>query len=174
MPSGPKRGGFYGFGLHRYVDVSNGKYSHRRLEIEGQQFFPYFNDTRVVAILVRSEFAYTGNENRVVPFYLQPTLGGSIELRGYNAYRFYDNNAFNATIEHRWYAFTGLEMALFLDAGKTVSEKANIDLTNLNYSGGIGFRARIQNAIVLRFDIARSHEGFRYIWSVSDVSRRLF
>ena len=65
-------------------------------------------------------------------------------------------------------------MALFLDAGKTVSEKGNVDLTNLNYSGGIGFRARIQNAIVLRFDIAASHEGVRWIWSVSDVSRRLF
>ena len=82
LPSGPKRGGFYGVNLHRYDDVSRGKYSHRRLEIEGQQFFPYFNDTRVVAILVRSEFAYTGSDDRVVPFYLQPTLGGSIELRG--------------------------------------------------------------------------------------------
>jgi hemolysin activation/secretion protein len=109
-----------------------------------------------------------------VPFYLQEKLGGNFELRGFNPYRFHDNNAFVTGIEHRWYAFTGLEMAVFVDAGKTVAEKGKIDFSGLNYSGGIGFRARIQETIVLRFDIARSREGVRWIWSMSDVSRRRF
>ena len=174
LPSGPKSGGFYGVNMRQYTDLSNGTYSHRRLEFEGQQFFPYFNETRVLALFVRSKFAFAGSDERVVPFYLQPKLGGNFELRGFDQYRFYDNNAFVAAIEHRWYAFNGLEMALFFDAGKTVSEKGNINLSNLNYGGGIGFRARVQDAIVLRFDIARSREGMQWIWSVSDVSHRLF
>ena len=103
-----------------------------------------------------------------------PKLGGNFELRGYNQYRFHDNNAFMASIEHRWYAFAGLEMALFVDAGKTVPEKSNVGFSHLDYSGGIGFRARLNDAVILRFDVANSREGLRWIWSVSDVSRRRF
>jgi hypothetical protein len=171
---GPRTGGFYGVNFHRYVDVSGGVYTHRQLEFEGQHFLPYFNQTRVVALFAKARFAYAGRDDRVVPFYLLPKLGGSVEMRGFNDYRFHDNNAFVASVEHRWYVFTGLEMALFVDAGKTVAEKAHVDFTGLNYSGGIGFRTRLNDAIVLRFDIARSREGLRYIWSMSDVSRRRF
>jgi len=170
---GPRRGGFYGVNFNRYVDLSGGTYTNRQLSIEGQQFFPYFNATRVVALFARVNFAYTGRDDRVIPFYLLPKLGGD-DLRGFNQYRFYDNNAFLATIEHRWYVFTGLEMAAFVDAGKTVSDKGQVDFSGLNYSGGIGFRARVNDAIVLRFDVARSREGLRLIWSMSDISRRRF
>jgi outer membrane protein assembly factor BamA len=173
VPRGPRRGGFYGVNFHRYVDLSGGTYTNRQLSIEGQQFLPYFNATRVVALFARVGFAYTGRDDRVIPFYLLPKLGGH-DLRGFNQYRFHDNNALALTIEHRWYVFAGLEMAAFVDAGKTVSEKGQVDFSGLNYSGGIGFRARLNDAIVLRFDIARSREGIRFIWSMSDISRRRF
>jgi outer membrane protein assembly factor BamA len=174
LPRGPKRGGFYGIELGRYVDVGEGKYSHRQLNVEGQQFIPYFNEQRVVAVMVKARFSYAGGDGRVVPFYLQPKLGGNFELRGFNQYRFHDNNAFMAALEHRWYAFSGLEMAAFLDAGKTVPEKGHIGFSKLNYSGGVGMRVRLRNAIVLRMDVARSREGVRWIWSISDISRRAF
>ena len=90
---------------------------------------------------------------------------GNFELRGFNDYRFADNNAFMAALEHRWYAFSGLEMALFVDAGKTVPEKGGVNFSGLNYSGGIGLRARVRGAVVLRMDVARSREGTRWIWS---------
>ena len=96
------------------------------LELEGQQFLPYFNETRVLALFVSARFAIRGRDDRVVPFYLLPKLGGNFALRGFNQYRFHDNNAFIAGIEHRWYAFTGLEMAAFVDAGKTVSNKGEM------------------------------------------------
>ena len=38
----------------------------------------------------------------------------------------------------------------------------------------IGLRARVRGAVVLRMDVARSREGFRWICSMSDVSRRRF
>ncbi len=176
VPRGPRRGGFYGINFNRFQDVSGGgTYTHSQMNLEGQQFLPYFNETRVLAIFVKARFAYTGREDRVVPFYLLPNLGGNFELRGFNQYRFADNNAFMAALEHRWYVFSGLEMAAFVDAGKTSPEKGEAtNFSNMNYSGGIGFRARIQDAIVLRFDIARSREGVRWIWSMSDVSRRVF
>jgi len=174
VPRGPRRGGFYGINFNRFVDLAGGRYTHRQLELEGQQFIPYFNETRVVAIFARVRFAYTGQDDRVVPFYFLPTLGGNFDLRGFNNYRFHDNNAFSATVEHRWYVFTGLEMAVFLDGGETVPETGSVAFSGLKYSGGIGFRARIQDAVVLRFDVARSREGFRWIWSMSDISLRRF
>ena len=142
--------------------------------LDGQQFLPYFNQQRVVALFVKARFAYTGRDDRVVPFYLLPQLGGTFDLRGFNPYRFADSNAFMAAVEHRWYAFSGLEMALFVDAGKTVPEKGRVNFSELNYSGGIGLRARVRGAVVLRMDVARSREGFRWIWSMSDVSMRRF
>ncbi len=86
---GPRSGGFYGIEFNRYLDMDEGTYSHRQLGLEGQQFFPYLNQQRVVALFVKARFAYTGRDDRVVPFYLLPTLGGNFELRGFNQYRFY-------------------------------------------------------------------------------------
>ncbi len=171
---GPRQGGFYGIEFDRYLDLDGGTYTHRQLAFEGQQFFPYFNQQRVVALFVRARFAYTGRDDRVVPFYLLPQLGGNYDLRGFNQYRFYDNNAFGAAVEHRWYVFSGLEMAAFADAGKTVPMKGHVDFSKLNYSGGLGLRVRVRGAVVLRMDVARSREGVRWIWSLSDISRRRF
>jgi hypothetical protein len=171
---GPRSGGFYGIEFRRNLDLDQGRYTHRQLALEGQQFFPYFNQQRVLALFVKARFAYSGEDDGVVPFYLLPQLGGNYDLRGFNQYRFYDNNAFMAALEHRWYVFSGLEMAAFVDAGKTVPEKGHIGFSELNYSGGLGMRVRLYNAVVLRMDVARSREGVRWIWSLSDISRRRF
>ena len=36
---------------------------------------------------------------------------------------------------------------------------------DLNYSGGIGLRVRVRDAVVMRMDVATSREGTRWIWS---------
>ena len=71
--------------------------------------------------------------------------------------------------QHRWHAFSGLDMALFVDAGKVIPRKADIDFGNLKYSGGIGFRARIQGNVFMRIDFAGGPEGFRWMWTFSDI-----
>ena len=61
-------------------------------------------------------------------------------------------------------------MAAFLDAGKVVPLKRDaVDVNRLNYSGGIGFRVRARSAVVSRIDFAVSREGFRMIWTFSDI-----
>jgi hypothetical protein len=173
-PRGPTRGGFYGIRLQRFYNPDGGLYSHRLLEVNGQQFFPYFNATKVIALVVKARFAWAGDHDGVVPFYLLPSLGGSYDLRGFAYYRFHDNNSFVAAIEHRWYVFSALEMALFADTGTTVPTKGHITHDDLNYSGGLGVRVRVSGSIVLRTDFAKSIEGWRVIWSLSDVTRRRF
>jgi outer membrane protein assembly factor BamA len=172
-PRGPRRGGFYGLRFYRMLDQDSSLYSHRNLELNGQQFIPYFNATKVIALIVKARFSFA-DDGHAVPFYLLPTLGGNFDLRGYGNYRFSDSNSFIAAVEHRWYVFSGVEMALFVDTGTTVPTKGHIRLDDLNYSGGFGVRVRVGGAIVLRTDVAKSLEGWRVIWSLSDLSRRRF
>jgi hypothetical protein len=165
---GPRRGGLYGARYREYWDVERRAFAFRQTEFEVQQYFPYFNRGRVLAVRGAVVLSYPKKEN-AVPFYLQPTLGGSDELRGFVPYRFRDNHSVNVGLEHRWHAFSFLEMALFADAGKVVSLKREIDANDLHYSGGIGFRFRVRSAVISRIDFAASGEGIRMIWTFNDA-----
>ena len=59
----------------------------------------------------------------LVPFYGQPKLGGNDDLRSFARYRYYDDNYLIVNVEHRWYAFTALDVALFADAGTVAHER---------------------------------------------------
>ena len=68
-----------------------------------------------------------------------------------------------ANAEYRWEAFSGLDMALFFDAGKVVPTRSQINYHDLEASAGIGFRFNVQNSVFLRIDVSFSHEGTN-IW----------
>jgi hypothetical protein len=165
---GPKSGGVYGVRFRQHSDRELMKYSFKQTELEFQQYIPYFNKTRTIAIRVAAVLSFP-TEGDFVPFYYQPTIGGNDDLRGFARYRFTDDQSIFMSLEHRWYAFSGLDMALFVDAGKTVPRKKLIDFHDLRYSGGIGFRARLANAVVMRIDMAYGSEGFRFMWTFSDI-----
>ncbi len=155
-------------GTARYWDVDSKEFAFRQTEFEFQQYLPYFNKGRVVAVrsAIVLSFPKEGNQ---LPVYLQPVLGGNDDLRGFGGYRFRDNHSVYVGVEHRWHASSNLEMAAFIDAGKVVPLKRQVDPTNLHYSGGIGFRVRVRSAIVSRIDFAASAEGFRVVWTFSDI-----
>jgi outer membrane protein assembly factor BamA len=163
-PGGPRSGGNYVAKFVNYDDRDLGLHDHRRLDLEAQQYFPFFNGRRVIALRARTVMTYT-NGNQTVPFYLQPTLGGSDDLRGFRPYRFYDNNHIVVNAEYRWEAFTGLDMALFFDAGKVAPKPSQINFHDLEGSAGVGFRFNIQNNVFLRLDVGASHER-TMIWFV--------
>jgi hypothetical protein len=166
--TGPRSGGVLGMRYREYWDIDKKTFAFRQTEYEFQQYFPYFNKGRVLAIrsAVVLTFPKEGNE---VPIYLQPVLGGNDDLRGFGGYRFRDNHSVYVGVEHRWHAASNLEMSAFLDAGKVVPLKRDVDVARMNYSGGIGFRVRVRSAIVSRTDFAVSREGFRIVWTFSDI-----
>ena len=166
--TGPRSGGLVGARYREYWDVGRKQFAFRQTEFEVQKFVPYFNGGRVLAVRGSVVLSFPKEDN-AVPLYLQPTLGGSDELRGFVPYRFRDYHSVKLSVEHRWHAFSFLDMALFADAGKVVPLKRELDLSHLHYSGGIGFRVRLRSAIVTRIDLAGSSEGFRMIWTFSDI-----
>lgn len=159
-PGGPKKGGNYYARLTGYSDRKLGLHDFRRLDLEVQQYIPFFNERRVIALRAKSSTTDV-QRGQSVPFYLQPTLGGSDDLRGFRPFRFYDNNSTVFNAEYRWESFSGLDMAIFVDAGKVSSGRDRWNLKNLEGSAGFGFRFNVRNAVFMRMDFGFSHEGFQ-------------
>jgi outer membrane protein assembly factor BamA len=167
-PGGPRSGGLYYAQWGRYVDQTRGLYNHHRIDIESQQFIPLFNARRVIALRGRATLTDTDGRHRV-PFFLQPVVGGSETLRGYRPYRFYGDQALVMTAEYRYEIFSGLDMAVFADAGKVAERKKDLDFRNLESSVGFGFRFNVKNNVFLRIDTAFSHEGFQVWFKFNNV-----
>ena len=162
LPGTPRKGGNYVAKFAHYNDRDLNRHDHRRLELDAQQYIPFFNEKRVIALRARTVMTFE-NGTSVLPFYMQPILGGSDDLRGFRQWRFYDSNLIIANAEYRWEAFSGMDMALFFDAGKVTPKRSQINFHDLEASAGFGVRFNIQNSVFMRIDTAFSHEGTQ-IW----------
>src|SRR5262249_30348648 len=109
-PLGAKNGGNYVVQWTKYLDRELGRYDFGRLDIDLEQYIGLFNRVRVFALRARTTLTDT-DAGQTVPFYLQPVLGGSDDLRGFRPYRFSGRNMLSLHGEDRWEAFSGLDMA---------------------------------------------------------------
>jgi hypothetical protein len=163
----PRAGGYYAATLGSYADLDFDRYSFRRLDLLAQQFFPIFDKKRVFAVQGRVITTDPG-AGQVVPFYLQPTVGGSTTLRSVSDYRFRDDNLLHLNAEYRWEAFSAMDMALFADFGKVAPKAGDLDLTDLTHAYGLGFRFNTYKSMILRIDIATgAGEGIHYFLKFS-------
>ena len=156
-PDYPRRGTFLGSKFSNYRDRHLDTFHFRRWEFDLQQYFPLGNVYRTLVFHGNVVMTDVGAPDRL-PFYYMPDLGGGERLRGFRERRFRDKNAVLAQIEYRWYASWFLDMALFVDAGKVASRRAEIDFSDWEYSGGIGFRIHTKDSFVYRLDVALSRE----------------
>ena len=169
LPSGTRRGGVYGARFRQYFDRSSfDLFNFRQAEFEFQQFIPYNNETRVIALRATSTMSFR-EDDQFVPVFFMPTIGGNDDLRSFARYRYHDLNSLFLSAEHRWYIFRGLDMAVFVDAGKVIPRKKDIHFSDLQASWGFGFRTRLRDTIVMRTDFAFGRDGARMIWTFSDI-----
>ena len=161
-PGGPRSGGNYIVQYSRYLDRTLGRHDFQRLELHVQQYIPFFNKRRVIALRGKSILTFE-EAGQQVPFYFQPVLGGSDDLRGFRPFRFYDDNLIVVNAEYRWETFSGLDMALFVDAGKVFPRQAQWNFKDVEGSVGFGLRFNVRNNVFLRMDVGFSHEGFQ-VW----------
>jgi len=157
-PLGPKSGGNYVTEYTWFDDRSPGQFGFRRWDIDVQQYIPFFNKTRRIALRARMTMTDAKSGQRV-PFYLQPYIGGSDDLRGFRPYRFTGPNAVVYNAEYRWEIFSGLDGALFFDAGKVMPHRGHLAMSNLEVSPGFGLRFNARNRTFIRLDVGFSHEG---------------
>lgn len=165
-PGNPRSGAHYRAAWLRYDDRDLDLYSFSRFSADASHFFPIFDKKRV--FLVRGRLTSSDPDaNHVVPFFLKPTLGGSHTLRSVNDFRFRDDHLLLFNAEYRWEAFSGLDMALFADAGRVASNRGDLDLRGLKKAYGFGFRFNTTRGIFYRIDISRGEEGFRFYFKFS-------
>ena len=168
-PRGPRFGGNYKLEWTNYWDLTDAdQFNFRMLDGIIDQYWPYAGRTRVFALHLRGTYTFA-HEGQDVPFYLQPTLGGNDDLRGFERYRFYAKNRFYVNFEHRWYAFAGMDVALFVDAGKVANNARLLYQEDLRVDGGIGFRFKFAETVVMRIDQAYGNEGYRFMWTFNNI-----
>jgi hypothetical protein len=84
----------------------------------------------------------TGNDS-IIPFYLQPTVGGSdinsqVSLRGFPNYRFRDRNAVLVQAEYSVPVVDPVGLLLFYDAGRVGSALSDLTFAHLRQGAGFG------------------------------------
>ena len=158
-PQYPRAGGYYGVRISDFRDQDSDLFDFRRLEVDLQQYLPWFQRYRVLALRANAVIT-DADAGQAVPFYYMPTLGGGERLRGFRERRFRDRNSLLLSAEYRWEAWWALDMALFADAGKVVFDRSDLDLSDLEASYGLGFRFHRSDSLALRLDLAFSREGF--------------
>ena len=115
-PSYPHSGGRYEVTAAKFDDHDLGQFDFYRVDVHLQHYIPLASRYRVLAF--RAIGAFTDADGgQSVPFYLQPTLGGHRDLRGYRESRFRDDNTLLLGAQYRWQAWWALDGALFVDAG---------------------------------------------------------
>jgi hypothetical protein len=158
-PAHPHAGGRYAVGITNFDDRNLGRYDFYRVDVNLQQYVPLPDRYRLVALRARGVFT-NADSDKSVPFYLQPTLGGASNLRGFRESRFRDQNGVLVGAEYRWEAWWALDPALFVDAGVVAPSRRSLSLRETEVSYGVGLRFHSNRAFVARLDLAFSREGF--------------
>jgi outer membrane protein assembly factor BamA len=170
-PEGPTSGGLYTFEYTWYRDQTLNLHDFQRMDMEAQQYIGFFNKMRVLALRAKATLT-DADRGQTVPFYMQPIVGGSEDLRGFKPFRFYDNNSLVLNAEYRWHVISVLDMALFADGGKVFPRRGQLNFSNLEGDGGVGFRFNYQGRPFIRIDIAASHEGVQFWFKFNDIFAR--
>jgi outer membrane protein assembly factor BamA len=166
-PSYPTTGALVRGAWSTYRDQPTGTWAFDRYEGEAACFLPILR-RGVIAAHFWGVFTDT-LEGRAVPFYLMPSLGGHNTLRGYADYRFHDRHLVAANLESRWALFAHVDSAVFFDAGNVAARAEDLDFVRTSY--GVGVRLHTARTTVARLDVARSKEGWRFIFKLTDPIR---
>lgn len=169
VPELPRAGTFAMLRVENFADLTESDLDFRRYRAELEHYFPFFHRQQTVVLRGMVTFTDPHGESGRVPFYFMPTLGHGEDLRGFKSFRFRDRHAMLLQAEYRWQAWMGLQMALFVDAGKVFGELRELGFDDLEISHGLGFRFHAVRDLLVRVDIARSDETIRPHLSFSHV-----
>jgi Omp85 superfamily domain len=156
----PKRGGVLSLELDRYRDRSGGEFSFSRYAVDARTFATLGSPQRVLAL--RGYASYDDPDpGAEVPFYLQETLGGSHDLRGFRNFRFRGTKLAVFQAEYRWEMVPAIELALFVESGTVARAGERLDFDDQRTSWGAALRLKTPTNFLGRLEWAKSAEGSR-------------
>jgi hypothetical protein len=164
-PTNARKGGWYRIDASRFDDRTTGRHTFNRVDADLRQFVGFLAGRRVLASRLFVSTSDTG-PGSVVPFYLMPTLGGNDTLRGFREYRFRGPHAILGQLEYRWEIWSGLDAALFYDAGKVADRRADLNFESLERDYGFGFRFNTNEAVMFRVDAGFGSRDGKHLYIV--------
>ena len=163
-PRNARRGGWYRLDASRYSEQSEA-FTFSRFDADLRQYASILAERRVLAVRL---FVSTSDPapGARVPFYYMPSLGGHDSLRGFRDYRFRGPHAILTNTEYRFEIWSGLDAALFYDAGKVALRRADLNFKDLEDAYGFGFRFNTDNGTVLRIDAGFGSSDGKHLYIV--------
>jgi hypothetical protein len=164
QPKNARRGGWYQLEASR-IGEGTDAFTFTRVDIDLRQYASILAERRVLAVRL---FASTSDPvaGGRVPFYFMPSLGGHDSLRGFRDYRFRGPHAILTQTEYRFEVWSGLDAALFYDAGKVAARRADLDFKDLEDAYGFGFRFNTDNGTILRIDAGFGSRDGKHLYIV--------
>jgi hypothetical protein len=165
QPRNARKGGWYRLDFSRFDDRTTGQFTFNRFDADVRQYIGFLSERRVIASRL---FVSTSDpaDGSVMPFYLMPWLGGNDSLRGFRQYRFRGPHAILAQLEYRWEIWSGLDAALFYDAGKVTDRRADLNFRDLEDDYGFGFRFNTDQGVVFRVDAGFGSRDGKHLYVV--------
>ena len=145
----------------RWDDTEVNDFDFTRVIADVKGYIPLGPKNRILAIRFRTSHS-TADIGDVVPFYMMETLGGAKTIRGFSEFRFRDTRNLLWNIEYRWEVWTYADLTVFFDAGKVFKDDDDFNFDNLHTGYGFGIRGHAPGDMSLRFDLAKSTEGFKF------------
>jgi hypothetical protein len=164
-PAYARRGGFYGVTLHNYIDP-DARLGFREVDYEALHHFPILREAWVISLRGRVQTTHT-KEGQAIPFFLLPSLGGGHNLRGYESYRFRDNDSLLLQAEWRIMVNRFIDTAFFFDTGTVAARTRDLGFDDLTSDYGFGVRFHSPFATMLRVEVAHSPEGYKLVFASS-------
>jgi hypothetical protein len=161
-PGYSRSGGLYSVAYEEFNPIRGGGGTFGFLRTHVVQHVPIHRETWVISLRAGTESIVRKSD--VVPYFLMPTLGSGDTLRAYANQRFRDRHSLLMSGELRWFPNRlGLDLALFVDAGKVAPSRSGLTLRDLKTDYGVGVRFHTPAATALRVDVARGLEGTRIV-----------
>jgi len=165
FPGHPTAGSVYRGAVTSFSDRGAGLFNFSLYEAEAARVTAV-GRTGAVLILHGWAVGTDAAGDQVVPFYLQPSLGGLNTLRGYTDYRFHDRDLLLFNLEARIPLMTHVDGAAFADFGNVASQFRVLNLRKHSYGAGLRLHSRRQT--MARLDVARSSEGWMFLLRLDD------
>ena len=149
---------------HRAMNAA--PYSYSQASAEFIHLQPVQDELFVLAFraLVSTSFTSAGQSVPAIDLF---EVGSGHTVRGFRSGRFRDRSRVVLSGEYRWRPSRIIDMALFVDHGASASALSNLSSDAFVTSWGAGMRFHTPASTFFRFDMARSREGWRAVFSTS-------
>jgi hypothetical protein len=146
--------------------------AYTKYALEARQFLPLPGYLRTFAMRFRTVIT-DNRSSHPIPVFRLESVGSGRTIRGYQTYRFTEEDAILGSAEYRFPVWTieppsGIRVdgALFFDFGTVLPELSKLQQRHLRSGGGVGLRIVTPRASIGRMDIAFSPEGVRVHFSI--------